>query len=453
LTRDEAFLQAIIDNPDDDAIRLVHADFLDDQGQSERAAFIRVQVELASLPEDDPRREELEDREQLLLHRHQHEWAEPLSYLSCHSVTFRRGFPEHIALEYDLFPSRADELFRAAPVRHVEMIYTEGWTDALASCSHLKRLTGLGLKHGHIGPEGVLPLLSWPHLARLLALDLDDTRLGPAGLQDLLARSHLLPELEELGLGDNWLEAEDVVRLASSPLAIRLKRLGLNNGIGWTQGRQEGVGRAGVQAVAAAASLSGLTSLDLGYCGAGDEGCEALAASPHLTRLTDLYLDGNAIAATGAEALFASPNVSRLRLLKLRDGNRIGEAGARALAGSPHLRCLRHLDLEGNDIGDGGAKALASSVGLGGLRVLKLYNNGIKRGGVRALVRSQFWPKLLALDLQANPLTDAAAKELLAASEPAQLLALDLRGTNISQPLQAALREKFGEAVCKFERE
>jgi uncharacterized protein (TIGR02996 family) len=49
-TRDE-FLQAIIANRDDDGPRLVYADWLEEQGEGERAELIRVQCEEAKLPE------------------------------------------------------------------------------------------------------------------------------------------------------------------------------------------------------------------------------------------------------------------------------------------------------------------------------------------------------------------------------------------------------------------
>jgi uncharacterized protein (TIGR02996 family) len=49
MTHDEAFLQAILDVPDDDSPRLVYADWLEEQGQMDKAEFIRVQCELPSL--------------------------------------------------------------------------------------------------------------------------------------------------------------------------------------------------------------------------------------------------------------------------------------------------------------------------------------------------------------------------------------------------------------------
>ncbi len=62
-----AFLRAIADNPDDDLPRLVYADWLDEHGEPERAEFIRVQCELARLPQDDPRRNDAIERQQQLL--------------------------------------------------------------------------------------------------------------------------------------------------------------------------------------------------------------------------------------------------------------------------------------------------------------------------------------------------------------------------------------------------
>src|SRR4051794_6643142 len=53
MTHDEALWQAIIDAPEEDAPRLVYADWLEEHGQPERAEFIRVQCELAKLPECD----------------------------------------------------------------------------------------------------------------------------------------------------------------------------------------------------------------------------------------------------------------------------------------------------------------------------------------------------------------------------------------------------------------
>ena len=63
---DEPFLRAISAAPDDDAPRLVYADWLDEHGQPDRAEFVRLQVRLRHLPAHDPSRTELTSREQQL---------------------------------------------------------------------------------------------------------------------------------------------------------------------------------------------------------------------------------------------------------------------------------------------------------------------------------------------------------------------------------------------------
>ena len=60
----EALMQAVLDAPDDDdAPRLVYADYLEERGEAPRAEFIRIQCELASLPMADERRASLEAKD------------------------------------------------------------------------------------------------------------------------------------------------------------------------------------------------------------------------------------------------------------------------------------------------------------------------------------------------------------------------------------------------------
>jgi uncharacterized protein (TIGR02996 family) len=62
---DEPFLRAISAAPDDDAPRLVYADWLDDRGDP-RAEFVRLQVRLRHLSAHDPSRTEHAARERQL---------------------------------------------------------------------------------------------------------------------------------------------------------------------------------------------------------------------------------------------------------------------------------------------------------------------------------------------------------------------------------------------------
>lgn len=75
MTDHDALLAAIIANPDDDTVRLVYADWLDENGQGERAEFIRVQVALstptlgADGTGDSQKRHELVRREAAIMSR------------------------------------------------------------------------------------------------------------------------------------------------------------------------------------------------------------------------------------------------------------------------------------------------------------------------------------------------------------------------------------------------
>src|SRR5438067_3030369 len=54
MTEHDALVAAICAEPDDDTPRLVYADFLQENGEPERAAFVRAQVELARTPAWEP---------------------------------------------------------------------------------------------------------------------------------------------------------------------------------------------------------------------------------------------------------------------------------------------------------------------------------------------------------------------------------------------------------------
>jgi uncharacterized protein (TIGR02996 family) len=119
VTHDDAFLHAILESPDDDTHRLVYADYLDEQGETDPAEFIRVQVALASLPPDDPRREQLRDRERRLLAGHEEEWLGPLRAWAT-GWAFRRGFLDAITVPAATYLQHTT-IPRPATVRRVEV--------------------------------------------------------------------------------------------------------------------------------------------------------------------------------------------------------------------------------------------------------------------------------------------------------------------------------------------
>jgi uncharacterized protein (TIGR02996 family) len=118
MTPDDAFLQAILENPDDDTPRLIYADWLEERGDP-RGEFIRIQCRLAMLSAADERRPLLERQERELLEHHQDKWLGALRP-SLSGWTFRRGFLDAISvpaadyLQHPTFP-------RPATVRRVQV--------------------------------------------------------------------------------------------------------------------------------------------------------------------------------------------------------------------------------------------------------------------------------------------------------------------------------------------
>src|SRR5579884_1262936 len=113
---EEAFLHDILAHPDDDAPRLIYADWLDEHNDP-RGEFIRVQCALAQLSDEDPRRWPLEQREQELLRDHEAKWL-PKDVGDAHCV-FRRGFVEEAMLYVHEFLMVADRLIEQAPVQYL----------------------------------------------------------------------------------------------------------------------------------------------------------------------------------------------------------------------------------------------------------------------------------------------------------------------------------------------
>jgi uncharacterized protein (TIGR02996 family) len=78
MSEETAFLKAILEEPDDDALRLVYADWLEERGDF-LSDLIRVQCRLAKMPQGDPARAELLYRTGELIAKHgkglAHRWS------------------------------------------------------------------------------------------------------------------------------------------------------------------------------------------------------------------------------------------------------------------------------------------------------------------------------------------------------------------------------------------
>jgi uncharacterized protein (TIGR02996 family) len=282
MTSDEAFLADIIAHPDDDAPRLVYADWLEENGQPDRAGFIRAQVQRLRAGPGAPE-EELRRREGYQLAREQAAWRERLG--SGHAVlTLVRGFVEGVGTSATNWLKQGRAMLEATPLRQLKLYDAGKRRKALFASDTLARLTRLDLNDNKLGDDGVRALAGCAHLANLTRLDLANNEISASGAQALALSPHLA-NLTVLDLSSNTI-GEGATAIATSPHLKKLKELFLGG---------NGIGDAGAKALAASPNLAGLEELMLFVNEIGAAGAKALTSSPHLKGLRKLYLNQNAI--------------------------------------------------------------------------------------------------------------------------------------------------------------
>jgi uncharacterized protein (TIGR02996 family) len=393
-----AFLRLIAAAPDDDAPRLVYADWLEECGDP-RGSFIRVQCALARLADDDPRRPDLEHAERHLFAAHAAAWAAACAG-RVSGWLFRRGFVEEITLSADAFLEHGPRLLSDSLVRTV---------------------------HLHDCGDYVGKLTRLPALARVACLDLCGNRLGNAGVGVLLRSTHLRG-VQALDLSFNGLSNAGVRALLEAGPWPRLRCLDLRG--------NDRVTRPGAQLLAQTTALPALDQLDLRDNQIEATGAWQLVNSRTLPRLTALHLAGNPLGDTGVSALARSPLLPRLLahapVLDLRRTD-TGPAGIRALASSGRLRSVRALWLDGNRLGDAALGVLADAE-LPQLRELHVADNGITDEGAAALAGSPVLGRLTLLNLADNGLSPAGAVSLLSSPYRHWRTVFELSGNRPFEP-------------------
>ncbi len=409
-TEAEAFLQRIRAHPDDDAPRLIYADWLEEQGVAgdpewgpQRAYFIRVQIALARLsdedvdvevpkarrtrstPDRDTAREKLRgkliEEEQDLLIKHGEDWEAPFRGLAT-GLKFCRGFVEKVNIAASKWIKQAHELFIAGPVQHVQLLDLDKNLPLAFQCSYLNRLAAFGVYGSHKGRPLARAVAESPHLAGL----------------------------KRLSLGRNDFEDDSAEHLATSPYLANLEELDLTDNF---------LGETGARSLAASSYLGNVRYLELRNNRLGPTGAEAIAGSERLTSLHRLGLASNEIGVARLHSLSRAHDLLRVPILDL-SANSLNAAGLHVILtrSSPmteanSVRVVK-LDLSQNEqLGDEGARVLAACPHLSGLRELRLANCGIHDDGVRALAECPYMNQLTTLDLGFNPAGDVGFRPFL----------------------------------------
>ncbi|HYT94537.1 MAG TPA: TIGR02996 domain-containing protein [Gemmataceae bacterium] len=217
MTPEAALLQAVVENPADDAVRLVYADWLEEHGDVDRAEFIRVQVQRASLPSDAPQQAELRTRSLALTLRCGSRWRGQLPMLpgiSWHR--FWRGFLSGATVtRWKHYRLQATALFAATPIQFLRLLSlnTQQCVEFVES-ARLRQLFGLELRlrDWERGDEAIATLAGCPRLVNLQSLQV-------SGPQENSTRER--PFL--------WITTVGASALAASPYLNRLASLDLRD--------------------------------------------------------------------------------------------------------------------------------------------------------------------------------------------------------------------------------
>jgi uncharacterized protein (TIGR02996 family) len=202
-------LAAVLAEPNADAPRLVYASACEAHGDSERAEFVRLQVQSIAARRKGDEQGELQgfQRELALRKRFGDQWAGPVRD-SVKSFQFFRGFVEWIAVDAAYFLTHADELYAIAPIRMVALRDAVPVLKDLGCSPHLARLVWLSLENQQIEDHGVELLAESPYLRNIAYLGLAGTGMSAAGVETLAASPHLPALRRVTGLPKEFEEEE-----------------------------------------------------------------------------------------------------------------------------------------------------------------------------------------------------------------------------------------------------
>jgi uncharacterized protein (TIGR02996 family) len=320
----QALLRGILAEPDEDAPRLVYADWLEDNGQPERGRHVRLQCEIERLPEKDPHREWLTKEADGLEKKHLADWLGPLDPEVCQNPSrenqhFNRGLLYWWYVTVGAFLTKKTqrdvcEWFPKLGVDHLFLSAPSKRPEALAQSPALGWVAELTWAHSRAGDDALVALAKSPHLGLLSKLDFTRLRCTDAGIR-AFATSDGLGNLREFSLrecywgGDFTSKAVLEVLNSDRLPALRALRLG--------DGPPSGFNLVAVLGDAGVCRLKTLKLSSTAYPAA----IMALAGNPAAAGLEELLMQSSEIDDASATALAESAHLSGLKKLQLTSVN------------------------------------------------------------------------------------------------------------------------------------
>jgi uncharacterized protein (TIGR02996 family) len=459
-----ALFAEVCERVDDDAVKLVFADWLEEGGDEQRARAVRLAVERRALDDLDPRAWVLDARLERIDGHLPRAWRAELPRARGVFFGWHGGLPTRADVSATgLLRQHEEAIFAAGPITELELQNDPPGASAdAAGCRYAHRVRKI-LFHGVQGLEAdaVARLAACPGLAGLREFELhyEDE---PDDAHRALVRSGPFPALRALTIEGPYFPARQVRDIGAAPLLGTVEELALVRcAVGTRELRallqspqltglrrltvNEGLDTAGVRSLLDY-GWRALEWLDLFGNDIGPVGGAALGESPHAGRLRLLDLGGGlSLGDRGLKALAESPRFGALRVLKLFQAG-LTPAGLAALAEAPWLPGLAALELGGDDIGVKGLQALARAP-LTGLRKLQVTCARFTDREARALVKCPWLGGLTYLNLDANNIADAGADVLAGAEGLGRLEYLALRDNMVRTRGRRRLSRRFGDRV------
>jgi uncharacterized protein (TIGR02996 family) len=372
MTDRDAMLAAIRAEPDEDMPRLAFADWLDEQGDANRAAFIRAQIEVVRAELFSVQARAAAKRAEELLKKHRAEWHRPLreaiqSQYPSHvavqvnqkaanplpdvvqvQVRFERGFVSHIECQPDDFARTAEAMFAVEPIQSLKLYRFTGdepltplevafavpqlqhlrrlefaplqatteqeYAEFLA-CPHLNGLRDLSLRENPVPPAWVVELLASDRFPELRGLDFSEIpNLGPTLASALPRANHR--EIRRLNVSSVVFSSDQLRQMLTSRCLRRVEELRLGSA---SYGRSAGP----------------LALLNAGWVIPWDQ-------------LTTLDIRGQRLGTEAVGEMLRDPRTAALRSLGLAF-NGIDGGIVRHLTDAKHLQ-LNHIDIRGNNL-------------------------------------------------------------------------------------------------------
>jgi len=397
----EALLRGVFQSPEDDTARLVLADFLEENGEPDRAQLIRLQCELAREQARSPRARELDKQLRPLIARLRAAVVEPMP--EGVKAEFHRGF---LHLDTDLYTFRE---VGSLPARFTSL-FQNGWIEVVRMSGYYFDI----LREDHatlFSLVGELDFSTHPMLDNALlsvAARYADMRATGRLCRVKVAKRDRKAFEQYLAVQDGRTVADPV-----SPRETDRAHHGL------TPQSLDLLIKAGRLRAARRIFLDGAV---------GDRGADQLAAA-NLTGVEGLYLTRFGMSAAGLAALANAGTLANLRELGLASSPLYPSHIAAIAAGSA-LGNLRALELGDSALADAAALELAGSTNLPHLTRLNLDRNQLTAAGIGAILRSANFPALAMVDVSNNSIDPADLLPVVLEAAPRPELLVTFQGFN-----------------------